>query len=292
MSESSPSPRVLIRAAERGPEDEAGHPYNPRSELHGWPLSRAAGLGRVAVNLCWLPPGKEAAIYHRHWREEEWVYFLEGRGVVELEEAEHAMGPGDFVAFPPGVAHHVRNASSAAPLRLLVGGEVIADVEVCDFPRRGERLVRCGGRVTVHPLAAEVDLLPGAPRPRARAAVDRPRLVVQAAERPALRVVHDLRSPRSEVHLAWLSSPALSRVAVGVAVVPPGRESLGGPVGRRDEEWRFVLSGTGMVEVQDRREPIGPGDFLGCPAGGPAPVVRNDGAEDLVYLQGGDAPAA
>jgi quercetin 2,3-dioxygenase len=294
MPETPPTPRVLVRAAERGPEGAHGHPYNPRSELHGWMLSRAAGLARVAVNLAWLPPGKEAAIYHRHWREEEWVHFLEGRAVVELDDTEHELGAGDFVAFPPGVAHHVRNASATEPLRFLVGGEVIPDVEVADFPRLERRMVRLGSRVAVYPMAAELEFLPGMKELPpdsfgAAGAADRSRLVVRAAERPALRLFHHPQNPRSEVRLAWLSRPALKRVSVGVAVVPPGRDSFVRHVHRHDEEWLFVVSGRGVAELDDRAEPIGPGDFLGYPPGGPVHNVRNTGSEDLVYLQGGDA---
>jgi uncharacterized cupin superfamily protein len=51
----------------------------------------------------------------------------------------------------------------------------------------------------------------------------------------------------------------------------------------------YVLSGRGVAEIGERSEPIGPGDFLGFPAGGPAHNVRAAGDEDLVYLQGGDA---
>ena len=83
MPETPPAPRVLVRAGERGPESSNGHPYNPRSEVHGWLLSRTAGLGRIAVNLAWLPPGKESAVHHVHYREEEWLYVLDGRGVAE-----------------------------------------------------------------------------------------------------------------------------------------------------------------------------------------------------------------
>jgi len=50
-----------------------------------------------------------------------------------------------------------------------------------------------------------------------------------------------------------------------------------------------VLSGQAVAELDDRREAVGPGDFLGYPAGGPVHHLRNDGPEDLVYLQGGDA---
>lgn len=286
MPEPAPPARVLVRAAARGPEEVCGHPYNPRAELHGWTISRAAGLGRVAVNLVWIPPGREAAIYHRHWREEEWVYVLEGRSIVDLEDVEHEVGPGDFVAFPPGVAHQVRNASPADPLRLLAGGEIIPDVEVADFPRLERRLVRIGGRAAVYPLSAELAFLPGAP---ALPAASRAGLLVRAAERPPPREYHHPQNPRSDVLLTWLSRPALGRVSVGVAVVPPGRESYARHVHRHDEEWMFVLSGGGVAELDDRSEAIGPGDFLGFPPHAPVHHVRNGGTEALVYLQGGDA---
>src|SRR5512134_633364 len=120
MSETqTATPRVLVRAGERGPDLPSGHPYNPRCEIHGWTLSRAAGLGRIAVNLGWLPPGKESAVYHLHHREEEWVYVLEGRGVAEVDGREHELGAGDFLGFPPGVAHLLKNPSATEKLAFL-----------------------------------------------------------------------------------------------------------------------------------------------------------------------------
>src|SRR5512133_2998682 len=160
MSETKlPEARVLVRADERGPDFAGGHPYNPKAEIHGWILSRMAGLGRIAVNLEWLAPGKESAVFHVHHREEEWVYVVEGRGVAEVDDAQHAIGPGDFLGFPPGVAHLVRN-DSGERLVLLVGGEVIPDVDVSDFPRLRRRLVRIGTRVAIYPLEAEIPFFP------------------------------------------------------------------------------------------------------------------------------------
>lgn len=287
-------PRILIRAGERGPAHVTGHPYNPRAEVHGWMLSRAAGLGRVAVNLAWLEPERESAVYHLHHREEEWAYVLEGQGVVELDGADHPLGPGDFVAFPPGVAHQVRNASPDRRLLLLEGGEVIPDVEVADFPRLGRRLVRTGVRLAVYPLDAEVPFLPpdvelprelfGLPPPG-----ERPRLLVPASERGEPRAYAHPQNPRSEVHLQWLSRPALRRVSAGIATVPAGRESYVRHVHRHDEEWMFVLSGRGVALIGEREEPIGPGDFLGFPPGGEPHNVRASADAALVYLQGGDA---
>ena len=295
MPETAPSPRVLVRADERGPSHSSGHPYNPKSEIHGWMISRAAGLTRIAVNLAWLPPGKEAAIFHAHHREEEWVFVLEGRGVVEVDDAEHEVGPGDFVAFPPGVAHHVRNASESDRLLFLEGGEIIPDVDIADFPRLGRRMVRFGNRFAVYPMEAELEFIPGVkelpremfglPPPSGRA----PRLLVRAGERPEARTFTHPQNPRSEVLLSWLSRPTLRRISVGVATVPAGRESFVKHVHLHDEEWMYVLSGRGVAELDNRVEPLAPGDFLGFPAGGPPHNLRAADDSEIVYLQGGDA---
>ena len=288
------APRVLIRANERGTAHSSGHPYNPNAEVHGWVLSRQAGLSRVAVNLAWIPPGKESAIFHVHYREEEWVFVLEGRGVVELDDGEHEVGAGDFVAFPPGAGHLVRNTSDAERLVLLEGGEIIPDVEVADFPRLGRRMVRFGSRLAVYPLQAEIPFIPGLtelPREMFGIPADEPRdrLLVRASERPELRKYSHPQNPRSELRMAWFSRPALKRISVGVAAVTAGRESFVKHVHRHDEEWMYVLSGSGVAILGDREEPIGPGDFLGFPAGEPAHHVRANAEGELVYLQGGDA---
>lgn len=253
-----------------------------------------AGLRRIAVNLVWLPPGKESAIFHVHHREEEWVFVLEGRGVVEVDDAEHEVGPGDFVAFPPGVAHHVRNASTDGRLLLLEGGEILPDVEVADFPRLRRRMVRFGNRLAVYPMEAEIEFVPGMKElppelfgPRSGA--ERGRLVVRTDERGEPRPYHHPQNPRSEIALTWLSRPALKRISVGVAAVPAGRESFVKHVHRHDEEWMYVLSGRGIAQLGEREEPIGPGDFLGFPAGEPAHNVRASPDGALVYLLGGDA---
>src|ERR1700674_3158076 len=122
--------RVLVRAAERGSEGEFRHPYTPASEIHGVMLSRVCGLARVAVNLARVPPGKESFVFHVHHTEEEWMFVLSGHGAAEVGADTFEVGAGDFLGFPPGTAHHLRN-TGPDDLVYLSGGENLA-TEVAD----------------------------------------------------------------------------------------------------------------------------------------------------------------
>ncbi|HNN95780.1 MAG TPA: cupin domain-containing protein [Pseudomonadota bacterium] len=144
------TPRYLVRAAElqAQPEFVFHHPLNPRSAIafrqqDGKTLSELTGLTRLGVHLCRILPGKEGFAYHRHHREEEWVFVLSGRGIAEIGDEEFEIGPGDFLGYPAGgAAHHLKNPH-AEDLVCLMGGERCS-VEVADFPRDGKRLLRDG----------------------------------------------------------------------------------------------------------------------------------------------------
>ena len=248
-------PRVLVRAGERGPDFPSGHPYNPSAEVHGWLLSRPAGLARIAVNAAFLRPGKESAIFHVHYREEEWMYVLSGRGIAEVDGAEHGVGPGDFLGFAPGVGHHLRNPSGEE-LHYLVGGEVIADVEVGDFPKVRRRAVFYRSRFAVYPMDAEVPFMPPEAEQALAALLGSPpvvepaRALVRAVDHGEPRRYQHAENPLSETHVVQLSRMAgLRRVAVNLARVPAGRESYVFHLHHAQEEWMYVLSGRGIAEV-------------------------------------------
>lgn len=275
---------MLIRASERGPESQAAHPWNPLADVRGWTLSRSTGLERIAVNLVWIPAGKESFAYHRHFREEEWVYVLAGHGVALVEGVEHSIGPGDFLGFRPGVAHLLRNAGPAE-LHLLAGGEVFDDVEVADFPLLQRRMVRAGSNFAGYEWSSEVPFVPGS---APAVAVDKPSLI-RATERAKPFVFKHPNNPNSHVELTSLSRACgLKRVAVGLAALPQGRESFAWHTHHHDEEWLFVLRGHGVAELGDTAVPIGPGDFLGFVPKGPGHNTRAV-SEDFLCLQGGDA---
>jgi uncharacterized cupin superfamily protein len=128
------------------------HPWNANSSVQTSFLARTLGLRRVGVNLAYIPGGKESFLYHSHQREEEWIYILSGRGIAEIDGAEHQVGAGDFMAFPaPSVAHHLRNPHSEE-LVYLMGGENL-EFEIEDFPHVGKRMVRRGSQVEIYNIS-------------------------------------------------------------------------------------------------------------------------------------------
>ena len=143
--------RKFVVKAEEVAEGEArfSHPWNPNSELYGTGVSSLAGLSRVGVSRVRVPAGKESFVYHSHYREEEWIYVISGRGVAEINGEEYEVGAGDFMGFPtPGVAHHLRNPHDE-DLVYLVGGESL-DVEVAGFRRVGKCMLLRGGDVEIY----------------------------------------------------------------------------------------------------------------------------------------------
>lgn len=156
MNEAKDSGANLIRAADiAASESRHSHPWNENSEMHGTHLSSLAGLQRTGVSIVRVPPGKESFVYHLHHFEEEWIYILSGNGVAEIDDSEHEVGPGDFMAFPtPSVAHHLRNTGQA-DLVYLMGGEN-REFDVADFPRLNKRMVRRGDEIDIYDLDAGV----------------------------------------------------------------------------------------------------------------------------------------
>jgi uncharacterized cupin superfamily protein len=145
----------LLRARDRADlvEETFRHPFNSRSELHGCDLARAAGLARTGLILARVPPHLESYAPHSHAAQEEWLFVVRGRGIVDIGDESHEIGPGDFVGFPAGApAHHVRNPSDE-DLVYLCGGER-GEVDVIEYPSSGKVVIRVGAEMKVYPLRA------------------------------------------------------------------------------------------------------------------------------------------
>jgi uncharacterized cupin superfamily protein len=111
----------------------------------------------------------------------------------------------------------------------------------------------------------------------------------EIAQAPAGHIKHPW-NPHSDIYMTRLGVLAgLSRTVISLARVPPGKESFVYHSHERGEEWLYILSGRGRAEIDGQFHEVGPGDFMGFTAPGPAHHMTNPYTEDLVYLMGGEA---
>ena len=96
-------------------------------------------------------------------------------------------------------------------------------------------------------------------------------------------------NPKSEMTGAQRSRlVGLKRTGVSLARIAPGKESFVSHAHEREEEWIYILSGTGTAEIDGGDHEVGPGDFMGFPTPSVAHHLRNTGSEELAYLMGGE----
>ncbi len=94
---------------------------------------------------------------------------------------------------------------------------------------------------------------------------------------------------KSEISGAYLGRAlGLKRTGVNLAKIPPGKESFVYHAHQREEEWLYIISGTGIAEVDGQEFEVRTGDFMAFPTPSVAHHLRNGGEEDLVYLMGGE----
>jgi uncharacterized cupin superfamily protein len=238
-------------------------------------LGDATGLTRMGVSVREIEPGMAGTHRHYHMVEEEWVYVLEGRGTVRIGPHHLPVRPGSFAGFPPGPTPHHLVADWGERLVILEGGE----------------------RRPAEDFGFYVDLARGwTPGPKL---VDAPG-PLPPEQGDASQCVHpDDLAPRDHQHdvdaearraMKRLERPTgLVRQAVVWSRVEPGAHSTALHTHARTDEWVLVLQGRARARVGDQRFEVGPGDFLGHPAGGPAHVMEP--IERLTYLMGGERDA-
>ena len=80
----------------------------------------------------------------------------------------------------------------------------------------------------------------------------------------------------------------LSTIGVHLVRLEHGNTSTVHHFHHHDEEWVYILSGSGIAEIGEGKHEVGAGDFMGFVAGSPPHCMHNPNAEDLVYLVGGN----
>jgi uncharacterized cupin superfamily protein len=128
---------------------------------------------------------------------------------------------------------------------------------------------------------------------RARLAMSRPSCVVDVAAMPgekrpryteAVGVAAVVRSPGA--------AAGLTRMGVHVRSIEPGFAGTHRHFHTVEEEWSYVLSGTGTVRIGPLRIPVRAGHFVGFPTGPRPHHFLAEGSEPLVLLEGGESRRA
>jgi uncharacterized cupin superfamily protein len=91
-------------------------------------LGDVFGLKNFGVNLTRLMPGGESALLHRHSKQDEFIYILQGEPTLVTETAEVKLSPGMCAGFPAaGEAHQLVNRTNQDVLYLEVGDRTPGD---------------------------------------------------------------------------------------------------------------------------------------------------------------------
>ena len=92
-------------------------------------LGDAAGLTQFGVNLLRLPAGAWSSQRHWHFKQDEFVYVLEGEVVLVTDAGKEILKRGDCAGLKAGDedGHHLQNRSGADALVLEVGTRVKDD---------------------------------------------------------------------------------------------------------------------------------------------------------------------
>lgn len=97
------------------------------------PLGDLFGLQNFGVNLTRLAPGGESALLHRHSRQDEFVYILQGEPTLVTDRGEAVLRPGMCAGFPAGGhAHQLVNRTDRDVIYLEIGDRSAGDE--ADYP--------------------------------------------------------------------------------------------------------------------------------------------------------------
>lgn len=130
-SDESPYPAAVEAASVAPRAKPSNYPEPFASRVRGRikrPLGDLFGLKNFGVNLTTLRPGAASALHHRHTRQDEFVYVIEGELTLVTDSGETVLRPGMCAGFPAGgTAHHLVNRSSADGVYLEIGDRSAGD---------------------------------------------------------------------------------------------------------------------------------------------------------------------
>ncbi|MEZ5829930.1 MAG: cupin domain-containing protein [Dongiaceae bacterium] len=138
MTDSKTAAPIAIKADAASPRTKPSNypePFFSRMlKREKRPLGDLFGLRNFGVNLTRLAPGGESALLHRHSKQDEFIYILQGEPTLVTEADEMNLSPGMCAGFPAqGEAHQLVNRTDRDVVYLEVGDRTPGD-EGC-YPR-------------------------------------------------------------------------------------------------------------------------------------------------------------
>jgi uncharacterized cupin superfamily protein len=102
--------------------------FSRMSKREKRPLGDLFGLKNFGVNLTRLRPGGESALLHRHSKQDEFIFILEGEPTLVTDRGEIHLRPGMCAGFPAqGIAHQLVNHTDADSVYLEIGDRSTGD---------------------------------------------------------------------------------------------------------------------------------------------------------------------
>ncbi|HEX2859731.1 MAG TPA: cupin domain-containing protein [Alphaproteobacteria bacterium] len=131
MTDKAPLPLALA-AADAAPRTKPSNYPEPFASRMGKrvkrPLGDLFGLNGIGVNLTTLLPGGESALLHRHSKQDEFVYIVQGSPTLVTDKGEVLLQPGMCAGFAAqGVAHQLVNRTDADVVYLEMSDRVAGD---------------------------------------------------------------------------------------------------------------------------------------------------------------------
>lgn len=132
MSTEPNHPPIAIEAQSAPPRGKPSNYPEPFFSRMGKrekrPLGDLFGLKNFGVNLTRLKPGGESALLHRHSKQDEFVYILEGKPTLVTDRGETELAPGMCAGFAAGgIAHQLVNRTDRDVVYLEIGDRTPGD---------------------------------------------------------------------------------------------------------------------------------------------------------------------
>ena len=109
------------------------------------------------------------------------------------------------------------------------------------------------------------------------------------AAMPVERVQHQFNANAVRLTRSLSAAVGFQRLGLHLVTLEPGRDSTTHHYHDADEEFIYIVAGTGTARIGDQSFSVGAGDFMGFTAPSEPHSLHNSSAADLIYLMGGES---